>query len=94
MQEQLQKRKDEEERQERLSSVRGSKKLQALKKHVTNLSGQENYGYTQDEVTTGVSRVAHTTPNAVQEVEEPPRPLSKPSILPNYALANIPKLKT
>lgn len=47
-----------------------------MKKHVTNLSGQENYGYTQDEVTTGVSRVAHTTPNAVQEVEEPPRPLT------------------
>ncbi|XP_025986113.2 uncharacterized protein LOC105199953 isoform X2 [Solenopsis invicta] len=76
-QEQLRKRKDEEERQEMLSrSLRGSKKLQALESHATSLSGQENLAYAQDEVTTGVSRVTHATPNAVQEVEEPPRPLT------------------
>ncbi|KAH0955739.1 hypothetical protein HN011_002843 [Eciton burchellii] len=76
-QEQLRKRKDEEERQEILScSLRGSKKLQALESHATSLSGQENLAYAQDEVTTGVSRVTHATPNAVQEVEEPPRPLT------------------
>ncbi|XP_026829275.1 MAGUK p55 subfamily member 5 isoform X2 [Ooceraea biroi] len=75
-QEQLRKRKDEEERQEILSrSLRGSKKLQALESHATSLSGQENLAYAQDEVTTGVSRVTHATPNAVQEVE-PPRPLT------------------
>lgn len=78
LQEQLRKRKDEEERQEMLScSLRGSKKLQALESHATSLSGQENLAYAQDEVTTGISRVTHATPNAVQEVEEPPRPLSK-----------------
>lgn len=78
LQEQLRKRKDEEERQEMLSrSLRGSKKLQALESHATSLSGQENPAYAQDEVTTGVSRVTHATPNAVQEVEEPPRPLCK-----------------
>ncbi|XP_014480740.1 PREDICTED: uncharacterized protein LOC106747595 isoform X3 [Dinoponera quadriceps] len=77
-QEQLRKRKDEEERQEILSrSLRGSKKLQALESHATSLSGQENLAYAQDEVTTGISRVAaQPTPNAVQEVEEPPRPLT------------------
>ncbi|XP_018302478.1 MAGUK p55 subfamily member 5-A isoform X1 [Mycetomoellerius zeteki] len=76
-QEQLRKRKDEEERQEMLSrSLRGSKKLQALESHATSLSGQENLAYAQDEVTTGVSRITHATPNAVQEVEEPPRPLT------------------
>ncbi|XP_071571973.1 uncharacterized protein [Temnothorax nylanderi] len=74
-QEQLRKRKDEEERQEMLSrSLRGSKKLQALESHATSLSGQENLAYAQDEVTTGVSRVTHAIPNAVQEVEKPPRP--------------------
>jgi len=78
LQEQLRKRKDEEERQEMLSrSLRGSKKLQALESHATSLSGQENLAYAQDEVTTSISRVTHVTPNAVQEVEEPPRPLSK-----------------
>ncbi|KAG5336107.1 MPP5 protein, partial [Acromyrmex heyeri] len=57
-QEQLRKRKDEEERQEMLSrSLR-------------------NFAYAHDEVTTGVSRITHATPNAVQEVEEPPRPLT------------------
>ncbi|XP_011874898.1 PREDICTED: MAGUK p55 subfamily member 5-A isoform X2 [Vollenhovia emeryi] len=76
-QEQLRKRKDEEERQEMLSrSLRGSKKLQALESHATSLSGQENLAYAQDEVTTGVSRVTHAIPNAVQEAEEPPRPLT------------------
>ncbi|XP_018354635.1 PREDICTED: uncharacterized protein LOC108755833 isoform X1 [Trachymyrmex septentrionalis] len=76
-QEQLRKRKDEEERQEMLShSLRGSKKLQALESHATSLSGQANIAYAQDEVTTGVSRITHATPNAVQEVEEPPRPLT------------------
>ncbi|XP_070161887.1 uncharacterized protein [Polyergus mexicanus] len=75
-QEQLRKRKDEEERQEMLSrSLRGSKKLQALESHATSLAGQENLAYAQDEVTT-VSRVTHTTPNAVQEVKEPPRTLT------------------
>ncbi|XP_029166769.1 uncharacterized protein LOC114937477 [Nylanderia fulva] len=75
-QEQLRKRKDEEERQEMLShSLRGSKKLQALESHATSLSGQENLAYAQDEVTT-VSRIAHVTPNAVQEVKEPPRTLT------------------
>ncbi|KYN07577.1 MAGUK p55 subfamily member 5 [Cyphomyrmex costatus] len=76
-QEQLRKRKDEEERLEMLShSLRGSKKLQALESHATSLSGQENFAYAQDEVTTGISRITHATPNAVQEVEEPPRPLT------------------
>ncbi|XP_018050756.1 PREDICTED: uncharacterized protein LOC108688814 isoform X3 [Atta colombica] len=76
-QEQLRKRKDEEERQEMLSrSLRGSKKLQALESHATSLSGQGNLAYAQDEVTTGVSRITHATPNAIQEVEEPPRPLT------------------
>ncbi|XP_011055683.1 PREDICTED: uncharacterized protein LOC105146830 [Acromyrmex echinatior] len=75
--EQLRKRKDEEERQEMLShSLRGSKKLQALESHATSLSGQGNFAYAHDEVTTGVSRITHATPNAVQEVEEPPRPLT------------------
>lgn len=75
-QEQLRKRKDEEERQEMLSrSLRGSKKLQALESHATSLIGQENLAYAQDEVTT-VSRVTHATPNAVQEVKEPPRTLT------------------
>ncbi|XP_067212291.1 uncharacterized protein sdt isoform X9 [Linepithema humile] len=76
-QEQLRRRKDEEEKQEILSrSLRGSKKLQALESHTTSLAGQENLAYAQDEVTT-VSRVTpHATPNAVQEVEEPPRPLT------------------
>ncbi|CAL1687938.1 unnamed protein product [Lasius platythorax] len=75
-QEQLRKRKDEEERQEMLSrSLRGSKKLQALESHATSLAGQENLAYAQDEVTT-VSRITHATPNAVQEVKEPPRTLS------------------
>ncbi|XP_024870431.1 MAGUK p55 subfamily member 5 isoform X5 [Temnothorax curvispinosus] len=74
-QEQLRKRKDEEERQEMLSrSLRGSKKLQALESHATSLSGQENLAYAQDEVTTGVSRVTHAISNAVQEVEKSPRP--------------------
>lgn len=77
LQEQLRKRKDEEQRQEILShSLRGSKKLQALESHATSLAGQENLAYAQDEVTT-VSRVTHVTPNAVQEVKEPPRTLSK-----------------
>ena len=58
-------------------SLRGSKKLQALESHATSLSGQANIAYAQDEVTTGVSRITHATPNAVQEVEEPPRPLSE-----------------
>ncbi|XP_006621572.1 MAGUK p55 subfamily member 5-A isoform X3 [Apis dorsata] len=72
-QEQLRKRKDEEERQEILNqSLRGSKKLQALESHATSLSGQENLAYTQDEVTT-VGRPTHVT---TQEVEEPPRPLT------------------
>ncbi|KAL0127649.1 hypothetical protein PUN28_003137 [Cardiocondyla obscurior] len=76
-QEQLRKRKDEEERQEMLSrSLRGSKKLQALESHATSLSGQENLAYAQDEVTTAISQVPHGTPNSVQEVEEPPRPLT------------------
>lgn len=77
LQEQLRKRKDEEERQEMLSrSLRGSKKLQALESHATSLAGQENLAYAQDEVTT-VSRITHATPNAVQEVKEPPRTLCK-----------------
>ncbi|KAG7207713.1 hypothetical protein KM043_009330 [Ampulex compressa] len=76
-QEQLRKRKDEEERQEILNrSLRGSRKLQALESHATSLSGQENLAYAQDEVTTAVGRSAHATPNAVHEVEEPPRPLT------------------
>ncbi|XP_020289459.1 MAGUK p55 subfamily member 5-A isoform X7 [Pseudomyrmex gracilis] len=76
-QDQLRKRKEEEEKQEILSrSLRGSKKLQALESHATSLAGQENLAYAQDEVTTGVNRVAHGTPSIVQEVEEPPRPLT------------------
>ena len=75
-QEQLRKRKDEEERQEILNrSLRGSRKLQALESHATSLSGQENPAYAQDEVTT-VARPTHVVANAVQEVEEPPRPLT------------------
>ncbi|KAL6436717.1 hypothetical protein ACFW04_004864 [Cataglyphis niger] len=75
-QEQLRKRKDEEERQEMLSrSLRGSKKLQALESHATSLAGQENLAYAQDEVTT-VSRITHATPNAIQEVKEPPKTLT------------------
>ncbi|KAK2578480.1 hypothetical protein KPH14_011648 [Odynerus spinipes] len=62
-QEQLRKRKDEEERQEILNrSLRGSTKLQALESHATNLSGQENLAYAQDELTTTVSRPAHVAP--------------------------------
>lgn len=89
-QEQLRKRKDEEERQEILShSLRGSKKLQALESHATSLSGQENLAYAQDEVTTSaISRVTQATPNAVQEVEEPPRPLSKSFFFLKYVLVN------
>lgn len=61
--EQLRKRKDEEERQEILNrSLRGSTKLQALESHATNLTGQENLAYAQDELTTTVSRPAHVAP--------------------------------
>ncbi|XP_076633986.1 protein PALS1 isoform X1 [Colletes latitarsis] len=75
-QEQLRKRKDEEERQEILNrSLRGSTKLQALESHATSLAGQENPAYSQDEVTT-VGRSTHVAVNATQEVEEPPRPLT------------------
>ncbi|XP_076167504.1 uncharacterized protein LOC143146776 isoform X2 [Ptiloglossa arizonensis] len=75
-QEQLRKRKNEEERQEILNqSLRGSTKLQALESHATSLAGQENPAYAQDEVTT-VGRSAHVAANAAQEVEEPPRPLT------------------
>nr|XP_050867399.1 protein PALS1 isoform X4 [Vespula vulgaris] len=64
-QEQLRKRKDEEERQEILNrSLRGSTKLQALESHATNLTGQENLAYAQDELTTTVSRPAHVAPQA------------------------------
>lgn len=63
--EQLRKRKDEEERQEILNrSLRGSTKLQALESHTTNLTGQENLAYAQDELTTTVSRPAHVAPQA------------------------------
>jgi len=94
LQEQLRKRKDEEERQEMLSrSLRGSKKLQALESHATSLSGQENLAYAQDEVTTSISRVTHVTPNAVQEVEEPPRPLSKQFFFFKYVLPDLFKTK-
>ncbi|XP_033345946.1 uncharacterized protein LOC117231528 [Bombus vosnesenskii] len=77
-QEQLRKRKDEEERQEILNrSLRGSTKLHALESHATSLSGQENLAYAQDEVTTTtVSRAPHVTASATLEVEEPPRPLT------------------
>ncbi|XP_053997932.1 uncharacterized protein LOC128886794 [Hylaeus anthracinus] len=75
-QEQLRKRKDEEERQEILNrSLRGSTKLQALESHATSLAGQENPAYSQDEVTT-VGRSTHVLANATHEVEEPPRPLT------------------
>ncbi|XP_076757238.1 uncharacterized protein LOC143427190 isoform X5 [Xylocopa sonorina] len=75
-QEQLRKRKDEEERQEILNrSLRGSRKLQALESHATSLAGQENPAYAQDEVTT-VGRLSHVTASTAQEVEEPPRPLT------------------
>ncbi|XP_071873155.1 uncharacterized protein isoform X4 [Bombus fervidus] len=78
-QEQLRKRKDEEERQEILNrSLRGSTKLHALESHATSLSGQENLAYAQDEVTTTttVSRAPHVTASSTLEVEEPPRPLT------------------
>uniref|UniRef100_A0A0C9RKW7 MPP5_0 protein n=1 Tax=Fopius arisanus TaxID=64838 RepID=A0A0C9RKW7_9HYME len=52
-QEQLRQRKDHEERQEYLQeSIRRSKKLYALESHTTNLVGQENLAYTQDEFST------------------------------------------
>ncbi|XP_033207535.1 MAGUK p55 subfamily member 5-A isoform X2 [Belonocnema kinseyi] len=74
--EQLRRRKDEEEKQEYLTrSLRGSRKLQALESHATNLSGQENLAYSQDEVTT-VGRAPVTPNHASQDVEEPPRPLT------------------
>lgn len=97
LQEQLRKRKDEEERQEMLSrSLRGSKKLQALESHATSLGGQENPAYAQDEVTSGISRVTHATPNAihvVQEVEESPRPLSKQFLFSKHIVADFSKSK-
>ncbi|CAL7941064.1 unnamed protein product [Xylocopa violacea] len=75
-QEQLRKRKDEEERQEILNrSLRGSRKLQALESHATSLAGQENPAYAQDEVTT-IGRPTHVAASPAQEVEEPPRPLT------------------
>ncbi|XP_024945782.1 uncharacterized protein LOC107272705 isoform X3 [Cephus cinctus] len=75
-QEQLRKRKDEEEKQEVLNrSLRGSRKLQALESHATSLSGQENPAYAQDELST-VTRSHISTSHATQEVEEPPRPLT------------------
>ncbi|XP_043466370.1 uncharacterized protein LOC122501155 isoform X3 [Leptopilina heterotoma] len=74
--EQLQRRKDEEQRQEYINrSLRDSKKLQALESHATSLSGQENLAYAQDEVTT-VGRTPITPSHVTQEVEEPPRPLT------------------
>ncbi|XP_078046810.1 protein PALS1-like [Augochlora pura] len=74
--EQLRKRKDEEERQETLNrSLRESTKLQALESHATSLAGQENPAYSQDEVTT-VARPSHVFAKTVQDVEEPPRPLT------------------
>lgn len=75
-QEQLQRRKDEEQRQEYNRSLRDSKKLQALESHATSLSGQENLAYAQDEVTT-VGRTPITPSHVTPEVEEPPRPLSE-----------------
>ncbi|KAK0157672.1 hypothetical protein PV328_011382 [Microctonus aethiopoides] len=51
-QEQMRQRKDHEERQEYLNqSLRGSRKLHALESHATNLTGQENPAYSQDEMT-------------------------------------------
>jgi hypothetical protein len=71
LQEQLRKRKDEEERQKYLNrSLRGSRKLQALESHATSLAGQENLAYAQDELTGGAS------PKPA-DLEEPPRPLSE-----------------
>ncbi|XP_015182227.1 PREDICTED: MAGUK p55 subfamily member 5-A isoform X2 [Polistes dominula] len=64
-QEQLRKRKDEEERQEILNrSLRGSTKLKALESHATNLTGQENLAYAQDELATAANRPAPVTPSA------------------------------
>ncbi|KAJ8688640.1 hypothetical protein QAD02_024435 [Eretmocerus hayati] len=79
-QEQLRKRKDEEERQENLNrSLRESRKLQALESRTTNLAGQDNLAYAQDEVTT--SGIAPTTPaktsaTRASDLEESPRPLT------------------
>lgn len=48
----MRQRKDHEERQEYLNqSLRGSRKLHALESHATNLTGQENPAYSQDEMT-------------------------------------------
>lgn len=79
-QEQLRKRKDEEEKQECLNrSLRGSRKLHALESHSTNLSGQENPAYAQDEFFNRSNSVASKPTNSAtsQEVGEPERPLSK-----------------
>ncbi|XP_043287949.1 protein PALS1-like isoform X2 [Venturia canescens] len=77
-QEQLRKRKEEDEKQEYLNrSMRDSKKLQALESHTTTLSGQENPAYAQDEVTS-TPRSSHGTPGQTtpREVEEPPKVLT------------------
>ncbi|XP_048507546.1 uncharacterized protein LOC105685455 isoform X2 [Athalia rosae] len=78
-QEQLRKRKDEEEKQECLNrSLRGSRKLHALESHSTNLSGQENPAYAQDEFVNRSNSIASKPTNSLtsQEIEEPPRPLT------------------
>ena len=92
-QEQLRRRKDEEEKQEYLNrSLRGSRKLQALESHATSLSGQENLAYAQDEVTI-VGKTQVTLSHVSKEVEEPPRPLSKfLEIKLNHQLQQSPRL--
>lgn len=82
-QEQLRKRKDEEEKQEVLNrSLRGSRKLQALESHSTNLSGQENPAYAQDEFVNRSNSVPNKLSNSVtsQEIGEYPGPLSEYTI--------------
>ncbi|XP_066598306.1 uncharacterized protein [Prorops nasuta] len=78
-QEQLRKRKDEEERQEILNrSLRDSRKLHALQSNSRSCpSGVENPAYAQDEVTAGGSTVVQVGVNhAAKEVEEPPKALT------------------
>ncbi|XP_058792463.1 protein PALS1 isoform X11 [Phymastichus coffea] len=78
-QEQIRKRKDEEEQQEILKrSLRGSRKLQLLESHATTLAGQENLAYAQDEppaVATSLRSAASAASHAA-DTDEPARSLT------------------
>lgn len=67
-----QKKKDEEKFLDRSLEINGSKKLQLLESKPSYV-GQENFAYTQDEVTS-----KHVSPSHAQrEIEEPSKPLSE-----------------